>query len=444
MAVTGRESGMDGVGRVPWGTHLCHFYRTVTEMADVLPAYLRAGLEGGEACLWAVSSPLEVDRAKAMLAGIVGGIDGYIATGQLEIADFTGWFHGAIEANADTAVAGLLQRHDQALARGFGGFRLVGSVPVLSPETRPGMSAREVALDAAIGGRRMLAVCSYSLDGLPAPDFADVVVGHTLSLLPRNDHWSLLRSADRHRAWEETLVETRDELQVRVAERTAQVETLNRQLRSMASQVSQAEENERRRIAVALHDRSNQTLAACVLKIATLARRSGSRHAAEALREIRGLLEQLARETRMLVFELSPPLLYDHGLEAALRELIRQTGEEHGITAVFTGGGRSKKIDSDLGILLYQSVRELIANVARHADAGRLAVSVGFADGEVHVNVEDDGIGFDVAALSDARQGGGFGLFSIRQRLGSVGGRMVVESDRRGTRVLLAAPVSGD
>ncbi len=146
----------------------------------------------------------------------------------------------------------------------------------------------------------------------------------------------------------------------------------------------------------------------------------------------------------MLVFELSPPLLYDHGLEAALRELIRQTEEEHDITAVFTGDGQSREIDSDVAILLYQSVRELLVNVARHANAGRLAVSLGFIDGEVHVTVEDDGIGFDVGALSSGRQGSGFGLFSIRQRLGSVGGRMVVESDRRGTRVLLAAPAAGD
>lgn len=444
MAATGRESGIGAVGRVPWGTHLCHFYRTVEEMADVLVPYFKAGLERDEGCLWAVSAPLEVEQARAMLAGAVGGIDGFITTGQLEIADFTDWFDGATEANADAAIAGLLERHDQALARGFSGFRLVGNVPALSPETWPGMSAREAALDAAIGGRRMLVVCSYSLDGVPAPDVAAVVAGHPLALLPRNGQWSLVENADHRREWEETLVEARDELRVRVAERTAQLETLNRKLRSMASQVSQAEENERRRIAVALHDRSSQTLVACILKTATLARRLSDRQSVEALQEIRGLLQQLARETRRLVFELSPPLLHDHGLEAALRELIRQTEEEHGITAVFTGAGQSREIDSDVGILLYQSVRELLVNVARHADAGRLAVSVGFADGEVHVSVEDDGIGFDAGALSPGGQGGGFGLFSIRQRLGSVGGRMIVESDRRGTRVLLAAPARGD
>ncbi len=117
--MTGRESGMDGVGRVPWGTHLCHFYRNLADMADVLPACLKAGLERDEACLWAVSAPLEVDRARAMLAGAVDGVDGYIAAGQLEIADFTDWFHGATEANADAAVVGLLERYDRALARGF-------------------------------------------------------------------------------------------------------------------------------------------------------------------------------------------------------------------------------------------------------------------------------------------------------------------------------------
>ncbi len=444
MTVTGRESGIDAVARAPWGTHLCHFYRTIEEMADILPPYLRAGLERDEGCLWAVSAPLEVDRAKAMLAEVVSGIDGYTATGQLEIVDFTDWFYDATEANADTAVAGLIERYDRALVRGYSGFRLVVNVPALSPEAWLGISAREVALDAAIGGRRMRAVCAYSLDGVSAPEVAAIVAGHPLALLPRNGHWSLVENADHHREWEDTLTEARDELRVRVAERTAQLETLNRKLRSMASQVTQAEENERRRIAVALHDRSNQTLAACIMKTATLARRLPDREASEALQEIRGLLQQLARETRMLVFELIPPVLYEHGLEPALRELIRLTEEKYGIIAVFTDDGQPKKIDSDLAILLYQSVRELIVNVARHAAANRLAVSVGFVDGEVHVTVVDDGVGFDAGALSRGRQDGGFGLFSIRQRLESVGGRMVVASDRRGTRVLLAVPASGD
>ncbi len=444
MVVTGRESGIAGVGEVSWGTHLCHFYRTAAEMADVLPSYLRAGLERDEACFWAVSAPLDVDRAKAMLAGAVGDIDGYVNTGQLEIADFNDWFHDATEANADDAVAGLLERHDLALARGFSGFRFVANVPVLSPETWPGISAREAALDTAIGGRRMLAVCSYSLDGLSAPQVAAVVAGHPLALLPRNGHLSLVESADHHRDWEETLVETCGELRLRVAERTAQLETLNRELKSMASQVSQAEENERRRIAVALHDRSNQTLAACIMKTATLARRLPDRQATEALQEVRSLLQQLARETRMLVFELNPPVLYDDGLEAALRELTRQTEGKHGITAVFSDDGQPKAIDRDVTVLIYQSVRELLVNIARHAGAGRLAISVRLIDGEVHVSVEDDGVGFDAGAMPGGRQDGGFGLFSIRQRLGSVGGRMVVESDCRGTRVLLAVPVSGD
>lgn len=444
MVVTERESGLEGVGSVPWGIHLCHFYRTAAEMTEAAPPFLKAGLEQGDGCLWAVSAPLEVNRAKAALAGMVADIDGYLASGQLEIIDFTGWFQTATEANAATAVAGLIERYDRVSTRGFSGFRLVGNVPVLTPEAWRGMSAREALLDAATRGRRMMVVCSYSLDGLPSADFASVVASHPLALLPGNGHWSLLESADHHHYWEDALVASRDELRMRVAERTAQLEALNKKLKSMAFEVTQAEENERRRISVALHDHSNQTLAACILKMATLARRLSDWQSTRALQEIGELLQQFVRETRMLVFEMNPPLLYSQGLEAALRELVRQTGEENGITAVFNDDGQPKRISGDVAIMVYQSVRELLVNVVKHARAERVAVAVSLLDGKVQVTVEDDGRGFDTGALSSEGSGGGFGLFSIRQRFGSIGGRMIVASDGRGTRILLAVPESGD
>ena len=87
-----RKSGISIIGDVPWGTHICQFYRTKEDLLDMLIPYFKAGLENNEFCLWVISEPLEIENAKESLIGSIPAIDIYLEKGQIEIIPYTGWF----------------------------------------------------------------------------------------------------------------------------------------------------------------------------------------------------------------------------------------------------------------------------------------------------------------------------------------------------------------
>jgi len=218
-----------------------------------------------------------------------------------------------------------------------------------------------------------------------------------------------------------------------------------KKLRSLSSQLSLAEERERRRIALQVHDRVSQDLAMCHIRLGALLKTKLSSYCAEQLGEIDGLVRQLIEEVRSLTFEISSPLLYEFGLEAALERFTEQIQAEHGLLCSFEDDGQPKPLDDDIRVLLFQMVRELLVNVIKHAQARKVRVGINKHDNDIRITVEDDGIGFDSRGItSDRKRAKGFGLFSIRERVRYIDGDIQVESERgRGTRVTLVAPLSG-
>jgi len=247
---------------------------------------------------------------------------------------------------------------------------------------------------------------------------------------------------ERKRA-EEALQKARDELEIRVEQRTADLAKANVQLRSLASELSLAEERLRRRFAMDVHDHVGQNLAISKIKIESLRESVSSPELAKGLEEIRDLISQTIESARSLTFELSPPVLYELGFEAAVEWLVRQTRQQHGLSTEFKGEGQTKPLDNDVRILLFQAVRELLVNVVKYAQAHNVTVSTRRVGNEIRVSVEDDGVGFDMSQTgSYDYKTGGFGLFSIRERLGHMGGRLEIESKPGvGTRVTLTAPI---
>jgi signal transduction histidine kinase len=180
----------------------------------------------------------------------------------------------------------------------------------------------------------------------------------------------------------------------------------------------------------------------CKIKIETLRESMKSSKLSESCGQISELISQTIESSRTLTFDLSPPVLYELGFEAAIDWLVRKTRQQHGVSADFEGDGQAEPMDDDVRVLLFQVVRELLVNVAKHAHARNVKVWTQRAGDEIIVGVEDDGVGFDTkAARSDGYGTGGFGLFSIRERLGHIGGHVNIESGpKKGTRVTLAAP----
>lgn len=239
------------------------------------------------------------------------------------------------------------------------------------------------------------------------------------------------------------LKELNESLEERVAQRT-------RQLRALAAELAIAEERERRRLAQVLHDDLQQTLAAVMYQLECLRRQAPAQANGEACdtdveRAIAMLREAMAT-SRSLTAELTPTALYENGgLGAALRALGRQMEQKHGLRVTVDAQSEpASPISDDTKVLLYQAVRELLFNVAKHAHTDEATVSLAQRDDHViEVVVADSGQGFDVdRRLRSHASSGGFGLFSISERLEYIGGAARIESaPGRGARVTLTAPL---
>lgn len=240
---------------------------------------------------------------------------------------------------------------------------------------------------------------------------------------------------------------TPDGVEAAVSERRraeAALERSRQRLRALASELTLAEARERRRLAAALHDDVGQDLALSRIKLGLLSHHLETAEARALFTELRGLFTEMSQRIRTLTFELSPPVLYQLGLAAAVEWLGENLEREHGVRCGVACCQDLGPLDETLSILLFQSVRELLVNVSKHARASTVTIGIAFGDGRVTVTVTDDGVGFDpqtVSTLSHKRDS--FGLFSIGERMHYVNGTLTVDSaPGRGTSVTLSAPVA--
>jgi PAS domain S-box-containing protein len=216
------------------------------------------------------------------------------------------------------------------------------------------------------------------------------------------------------------------------------------ELKSLASQLSLTEERERHRLATDLHDQIGQSLVISKIKLDQLRKSSGSDEFNKSLEDISKYLEQIIDDTRALTFDLSYPILYELGFEAAVAEwLTDQIQEKHGIRTEFVDDCHNKPLDDDICVLLFRNVRELLINVVKHAQADKVRVSIRKIKGNICISVEDDGVGFDpVEAASLATKRAKYGLFSIRERLEQLGGKIEINSKiGNGSRIIMKAPL---
>jgi signal transduction histidine kinase len=264
---------------------------------------------------------------------------------------------------------------------------------------------------------------------------------------------------------ETDLEKARDELETRVGLRTTElsrtVEALQgevqarmgaerriladqQQLRALTGQLLDAEDKERREIATALHDSVVQILAFLKMELGELQRSRLPEDALQALGRIREQVNEAITRTRTLTFEISPPELYTLGLESAIEELAQRFARERHLECRVHDSQEAKPLSEQVKTLLYRSVRELLINAAKHAQAKAVDITLCRADACIQVVVEDDGVGFDAGHLVDGspHKTAGFGLFSIRERLTHMGGKLYIRSGNgRGTRVTLLAPL---
>jgi PAS domain S-box-containing protein len=213
-------------------------------------------------------------------------------------------------------------------------------------------------------------------------------------------------------------------------------------LRVLAAELQLAEERERRRIAQDLHDSIGQILAFSGRELKSL-QKSLPEQTAKTIEEITNQLDTAVEQSRTLSFDLSPSTLYDLGFEVAVEDLVDRTAKTRNIPCYFENYPSDKPLTDDVKVLLYRSVRELLINAVKHANPGYIKVSLSRKNSDICIQVEDDGRGFNASILeSSSTKSKGFGIFSIRERLSHIGGRLEIESaEGKGTKAILIAPL---
>jgi len=234
---------------------------------------------------------------------------------------------------------------------------------------------------------------------------------------------------------EEALQEANRSLEQRVRERTMD-------LRKLASELVMAEERDRKRIAGVLHDDIAQILAAARMRLDALQDVPSDSKDKQTLTEAKSLLVQTIQETRGLMNDLGNPLLFELGLQAACESLASRLMDKHPVRIACNIQDAYKHLDPDVKIILYQVMRELLANIVKHSRAKNTHITIDMENGHFRLKVADDGVGFDPQTLGTPTVEGGCGLYRIRERLIAVDGSLGIES-APGAGTVVTATVPG-
>lgn len=252
----------------------------------------------------------------------------------------------------------------------------------------------------------------------------------------------ILRDVTERRRGEEALRQANLTLERRIEERTAELAQRAAQLRALAGELTLTEQSERRRLAALLHDHLQQLLVAAKFRTAALAKTLDD-SGRQATGEIEALINECIGASRSLTAELSPPILHEAGLNAGLQWLAKRVHSMQGLS-VELDTEEIGPLPEDLRVLLFESVRELLFNVAKHARTESAMVCVRRLKDSLRVTVSDRGVGFDPESLPPAGEsGGGFGLFGIRERMELFGGSLQTHSaPGQGSWIVLSAPLA--
>jgi len=241
------------------------------------------------------------------------------------------------------------------------------------------------------------------------------------------------------------LLEAAGERCLAAAEKARLMESLSTreaQVRQLSEHMLEVEEEERRRISAELHDETGQAMAWMRLQLEMLERDlpPGSALRGRAA-EIREAAERTIVEIRRILAALSPAVLEQMGLPAAVRQLAGRFRQTCPARLRLSIGPRIGRLPKEIEVVAYRLIQESFNNIARHSAASAVNLSLDSADGVLELNVEDDGIGFDLEAA--ARKRASFGLAGMRERVALLGGDLRIDSGpRQGTRIQARLPMS--
>jgi transcriptional regulator with PAS, ATPase and Fis domain len=253
------KTGIDVVGDMPWGTHFCLFYETLTDLLEPLVLYCKAGLESQEFCLWVVAAPLTEEDATHALKQAVPDLDRYLDDHSIEIASAHDFYLQNGRFDLKKVTDGLNEKLASASARGYAGVRVTGDSAWLEKRDWKDFCEFEDSINQFIANQRLTVLCTYPLAAFGPDDVLDVVRTHQLAVTNRRGIWDVIETAGRKQAKAE-IKRLNEELEQRVVERTSQLTAVNKELTKEVLERQRAEDElgkafeEIKRLKDRLHD----------------------------------------------------------------------------------------------------------------------------------------------------------------------------------------------
>lgn len=244
------------------------------------------------------------------------------------------------------------------------------------------------------------------------------------------------------------LTKANEQLQQEMIERQqaeAEIRQQSQQLRAMTARLAEVEEAERRRLARELHDRVGQDLGTLDINL-NIMRTQLTPETVDLLHsrlsDSLELVKQVARHVHDVMADLRPPVLDDYGLVAALNWYCAQFTTRTGIKVAVRGDEGAPRLALSSESALLRIAQEALTNVAKHAQASQVNVTVEHENGQMRLTIADDGIGFDPANLTTPSEGQGWGVISMTERAEAIGGQCLIKArPQQGTQVIVEVPL---
>ncbi|WP_207486115.1 sensor histidine kinase [Arenibaculum pallidiluteum] len=376
-------SGLDVVGPLPWGTHLCQLYDTAADLKEFLVPYFKAGLEANESCLWIASDPLPPAACEAALRSVVPDLERRKAKGQIEILGHDEWYLRQGAMTAQQVLDGWLAREAQALDRGYAGLRLTGNTFWLEPVGWRDFQDYESAINGCFHGHRITALCSYCMRRCDAEGVLDIVENHHFAVARRRGQWSVVESAS-YKATKAELLQLNQELENRVLERTRHLTEALSDRDVLLHEVHHRVRNNLQVIISLLRAKRRQ--------IEDAPSRSAFDETVGRVHTISLVHDELHKGNRFATVELGSYLgrLCNHLLEAH--------GSPGRLSVIVEAA--DIELDASAAVSVGLVVNELVWNACKHAFPGgcrgRIQVTLERDGADLALRIEDDGVGLTV------------------------------------------------
>ncbi len=437
---------------------MCSICNDFTEQINIAASFIAAGLRQGEKCVY-IGETNSVRETIKILENL--GID---TTSQrnkraLLIRCITDSYIKNWAVNAKKMIDAFVSWQEEMLSKGYTGLRIVGEMAWILVNLKPKAFQHLLEYEENINGllrdNNTVVLCQYQKNTTPARILLEILVHHPLLATNYRVYENIFFFSRKHLYDTETLTITGKHLLLilEIIEffhefvqqgRTAR-EFLQQQLEKLRSNTVQSQEDERKLIAIEIHDVISQRLATLFYRLQTVEKLLVKNRLADGQKEFAGMVQlnqELVDDVSRLMFDLKPPHLEDLGVVTSLRRYITHYQREQKVVVGIKTSGAWRQLHTSIELTIYRIIQEALTNIRKHSRAKHVQIHLRYEAGRVIGSVTDDGVGFDVENPGNRE---GLGIFSMRERAALLGGDLSISSDsiRGGTVVFFEIPSLG-